>query len=44
MRNHVAPATASRRPIAPADAAMRWVGLALGLSILVLALRIASIW
>jgi len=44
MRNHVLPAAASRRPLTQADAALRWICCALGLSILVLAARIASIW
>jgi len=43
MRNHVVPAIASSRPLRQTDAT-GWVCLALGLSVLVLALRIVSVW
>jgi hypothetical protein len=44
MRNPILSAAAAKKSPQPADAPMRWVCLALGLSILVLALRIASVW
>ena len=44
MRNHVLPAGASRRSLGRTDATMRWVCLALGLSIIGLTARIVSIW
>jgi hypothetical protein len=43
MRDRPASAALEKLP-PPADAAMRWVCLALGLSILVLAVRIANVW
>jgi hypothetical protein len=44
MRDPILSVTAAKRTFQPADAPTRWVCLALGLSIIVLALRIASVW
>lgn len=44
MRKSVASATAAKQALHPTDAPMRWVCLALGVAILALALRIASVW
>jgi hypothetical protein len=44
MRDPIPSATTAKTSLQPADAPMRWVCLALGLSILVLAVRIASVW
>jgi hypothetical protein len=44
MRSPVPSAAAVKKSFEPVDAPARWVCCALGLSILVLAFRIASVW